>query len=216
MHEDGGVGPEAGSGIPARRPGAASLAPRNGPPYHPAPLTAAWNAAGKSLSGSGPQANSMRLSAVLPESAIAVGFDGVDKWGTIEKLTDLLVASGQAQPAWRDAILRGLTEREKQSSTGMQDGFAIPHSRMDDPIQGTLVSMALLSRGMDFDAIDGQPTHTVVCLVTPRKQSREHLRVLAGIAQLFARAEFRARLLESRTPKDVLDVIRAEEEKIPA
>ncbi len=158
----------------------------------------------------------MRLSAVLPESAIVVGLDGIDKWGVIEKLTDLLVVSGQAQPGWRDALLRGLTEREKQSSTGMQDGFAIPHSRMDEPIQTTLVSLAVLAKGMDFDAIDGQPTRTVVCLITPRKQSREHLRVLAGIAQLFARAEFRAALLEARSAPEVLAVIRAEEEKIPA
>ncbi len=156
----------------------------------------------------------MRLSAVLPDSAIVVGLDRLDKWGVIGRLTDLLVESGQAQPSWRDSILRGLTEREKQSSTGMQDGFAIPHSRMDDPIQGTLVSLAVLANGMDFDAIDGQPTRTVVCLITPRKQSREHLRVLAGIAQLFARAEFRGALLEARTPADVLAVIRSEEEKI--
>ncbi len=158
----------------------------------------------------------MRLSSVLPESAIVVGLDGIDKWGVIEKLTDLLVGSGQAQPTWREPILRGLTEREKQSSTGMQDGFAIPHSRMDDPIQATLVSLAVLAKGMDFDAIDGQPTRTVVCLITPRKQSREHLRVLAGIAQLFARAEFRSALLEARSAREVLAVIRAEEEKIPA
>jgi mannitol/fructose-specific phosphotransferase system IIA component (Ntr-type) len=158
----------------------------------------------------------MRLSSVLPESAIVVGLDGLDKWEVIAKLTDLLVASSQAQPPWREAILRSLQEREKQSSTGMQDGFAIPHARMDEPIQNTLVSLAILQKGMDFDAIDGQPTRTVVCLITPRKQNREHLRVLAGIAQLFARAEFRNALLEAKTSKDVLDVIRAEEDKIAA
>jgi mannitol/fructose-specific phosphotransferase system IIA component (Ntr-type) len=158
----------------------------------------------------------MRLSAVLPESAIVVGLDGFDKWGVIEKLTDLLVVSSQAQATWREAILRGLVEREKQSSTGMQDGFAIPHSRMDEPISSTLVSLAVLARGMDFDAIDGQPTRTVVCLITPRKQSREHLRVLAGIAQLFARAEFRSALLKAQSPAEVLAVIRAEEEQLPA
>jgi mannitol/fructose-specific phosphotransferase system IIA component (Ntr-type) len=87
---------------------------------------------------------------------------------------------------------------------------------MDEPISSTLVSLAVLSRGMDFDAIDGQPTRTVVCLITPRKQSREHLRVLAGIAQLFARAEFRSALLKAQSPAEVLAVIRAEEEQLPA
>ena len=142
-----------------------------------------------------------------------VGLDGLDKWAVIERLTDLLVQSGQAQPSWRDAILKGLTEREKQSSTGMQDGFAIPHSRMDDPIQNTLVSLATLKEGMDFDAIDGQPTQMVVCLITPKKQNREHLRVLAGIAQLFARSEFRGALRTAKSPAEVLAVVREEESK---
>ena len=62
----------------------------------------------------------MRLSQVLPESAIAFGLGGLDKWGVIGKLTDLLVESGQAKPEWRDAILSGLLERERQCSTGMR------------------------------------------------------------------------------------------------
>jgi mannitol/fructose-specific phosphotransferase system IIA component (Ntr-type) len=156
----------------------------------------------------------MRLSQVLPESAIAFGLDGLDKWGVIGRLTDLLVESGQAKPAWRDAILSGLLERERQCSTGMQDGFAIPHSRMDEPISGTLVSLAVIPTGLPFDAIDGQPTRVVICLVTPKKQNREHLRVLGCIAQLFDSAVFRAKLLESKTPAEVLAAIRAEEERI--
>jgi mannitol/fructose-specific phosphotransferase system IIA component (Ntr-type) len=156
----------------------------------------------------------MRLSQVLPESAIAFGLGGLDKWGVIGKLTDLLVESGQAKPDWRDAILSGLLERERQCSTGMQDGFAIPHSRMDEPIQTTLVSLAIVRDGLSFDAIDGQPTRVVVCLITPKKQNREHLRVLGCIAQLFDGAAFRAKLLEATTPAEVLAVIRAEEERI--
>ncbi len=156
----------------------------------------------------------MRLSDVLSVSAIAVGLDKPEKWAVIESLTELLVVSGQARPEWREVILRGLSEREKQSSTGMPDGFAIPHCRMDDPIQSTLVSLAVLKDGMDFDAIDGQLTHLVVCLVTPKKQNREHLRVLAGIAQLFASAEFRNALLSAKVAEEVLAIIREEEKRL--
>jgi PTS system fructose-specific IIC component len=155
----------------------------------------------------------MRLSAVLPESAIVVGLSGLDKWGVIAKLTDLLVASDQAQLAWRDAILRALHEREKQSSTGMQDGFAIPHARMDEPIQNTLVSWRSLAQGMDFDAIDGQPTRTVVCLIT--LASRTATPRGAGLD----RPALRPRGVPQRParggqPEEVLAVIRAEEDKI--
>lgn len=156
----------------------------------------------------------MRLTDVLTEKSIAVGLQGLDKWGVIEALTDLLLQSSQAQAGWRDAIREALLEREKQSSTGMQDGFAIPHCRMEEPIQRTLVSLAVVPAGMDFDAIDGRPTHLVVCLVTPRKQNREHLRILAGIAQLFANSQFREKLLAAGGPSDVLEVIRQHEREL--
>jgi len=156
------------------------------------------------------------LSEILSESAIAIGLEGLDKWGVIRRLTDLLIASSQSEPSWRDAIIRGLIEREQQSSTGMQDGFAIPHCRMDDPIVRTLVSLAVIAQGIDFDAIDGKPTQLVICLVTPRKQNREHLRILAGIAQLFAGPAFRQSLLQARSSEEVLSVIRAEEARIGA
>jgi mannitol/fructose-specific phosphotransferase system IIA component (Ntr-type) len=158
--------------------------------------------------------NPMRLSDVLSESAIVVSLRDLDKWGVIGRLTDLLVASGQAREGWREPIYTSLVEREKQSSTGMQDGFAIPHCRMDDPIQNTLVSLAVVREGMDFDAIDGRTTHLVVCLVTPRKQNREHLRVLAGIAQLFASADFRDQLLHATSPGEVLQIIRDQEDSL--
>ena len=156
----------------------------------------------------------MRLGEALDESTILLGLSGLDKWQVIERLTDAMLASERGDPAWRDVVLRGLVDRERQSSTGMQDGFAIPHCRLDDPIQHTLVALAVVPEGMEFQAIDGQPTRLVVGLVTPRKQNQQHLRVLADIARLFANAAFREALLRCRTPAEVLEVIRAQEEEL--
>ena len=156
----------------------------------------------------------MRLSQVLSDRSVLFGLECLDKWQAIEKLTDVMVESGQADSAWRDSIVRGLVEREKLSSTGMQDGFAIPHCKMDDPVESPLVSLGIVRGGMDFDAIDGKATQLVVCLVTPRRQKQEHLRILASIAQLFAGAEFRGRLLEADGPEEVLGVIQQEEERL--
>ena len=156
----------------------------------------------------------MRLSEVLSESAISLNLRGEDKWKLLEELTDLLIESDQAPETWRAALVSGLQDRERQSSTGMQDGFAIPHCRMDDPVERTLVSLAILGQGIDFEAIDGRRTHLVVCLVTPRKQNREHLHTLAGIAQLFARAGFRERLLAADSAGAALEVIREEEREL--
>ena len=156
----------------------------------------------------------MRLSQVLTEKAVLYGLEGLDKWQAIEQLSDLMVESGQAESAWRNAIVQALVERERLSSTGMQDGFAIPHCKMDEPVDAPLVSLGVVRDGMDFDAIDGKPTQLVVCLVTPRRQKQEHLRILASIAQLFAGADFRRSLLGADSPAGVLDVIRREEERL--
>ena len=156
----------------------------------------------------------MRLSQVLTQKPILHGLEGLDKWQAIEQLSDLMVESGQADASWRDAIVQGLVDRERLSSTGMQDGFAIPHCKMDEPVDSPLVSLGVVRDGMDFDAIDGKPTQLVVCLVTPRRQKQEHLRILASIAQLFAGADFRRSLLEADGPAQVLQVIRREEERL--
>ena len=156
----------------------------------------------------------MRLCEVLNEGTILIGQSGLDKWQVIERLTDVMVECERGQGEWRDMILRGLVEREKQSSTGMQDGFAIPHCRLDDPIEHTLVSLATVPEGMDFEAIDRQPTVLVLGLVTPRKQKQEHLKILADIAKLFGDERFRADLLKAASPADALQVIRDGEARL--
>ena len=70
----------------------------------------------------------MKLSEVLPESAIRLDVGGFDKWRLIEELCDSLVSSGQLEQASRDGVLEALVSREKSMSTGMEAGIAISHT----------------------------------------------------------------------------------------
>ncbi|MGH7516158.1 MAG: PTS sugar transporter subunit IIA [Gemmatimonadales bacterium] len=101
----------------------------------------------------------------------------------------------------RDFLLTVLEAREAMGSTGIGDGIAIPHVR--NPIllhvQRPFVSLFLLDRPVDFEAIDGKPVHALFVVVAPSVPV--HLRVLAHLGQALRDPTLR-RLLAERAPAD--------------
>ncbi len=153
----------------------------------------------------------MKLSEILREQAIILGLENMDKWTLIEKLTDLLVESGQISPSIRDAVHGGLIEREKSMSTGMENGIAIPHCCVN-MVKDTVVSLGISTKGIDFDSIDAKPSFLVILLVTPKNKTKMHIKTLAEIAKLLNNVDSRNRILEAKNPGDALRIIRDEEQ----
>lgn len=152
----------------------------------------------------------MRLSELLRPEAVLLGVQGLDKWRVIGQLTDLLVAAGRLPQDKREAVLDALLARERSMSTGMENGVAIPHCSMEE-IDDTLVSLGISAGGVDFESIDGRPTHLVLLLVTPKNKTKVHIRTLAEIAKLLNDAGFRDRLIGAASADAVLALIRQRE-----
>lgn len=152
----------------------------------------------------------VKLSEVLPATAVRLGLDGRDKWGLIAELTDALVGSGQIGAAVRQQVHDALVDRERSMSTGMEKGIAIPHASVES-IDRTAVALGIARGGVDFQAIDGQPTHLVFLLVNPAHRNKSHIRTLAEIARLTSSPDLRAALREARSVEEVLDRIRGAE-----
>ena len=125
-------------------------------------------------------------------------------------LTDRLVGTSQVPGAHRDTVHAALVAREKSMSTGMEQGIAIPHTSVDQ-VEATAVALGVARSGIDFESIDGRPTHLVILLVNPANQTKAHIRTLAEIARLLSSAELRAGLVAAPSPGDVLATIRAAE-----
>lgn len=147
---------------------------------------------------------------MLTESSIRLPAVGCDKWQLIETLTDALVESGQIEAIHRDTVHAALVAREKSMSTGMEQGIAIPHTSVDR-VDKTAVALAVIREGIDFEAIDGRPTHLIILLVNPSNRTKAHIRTLAEIARLLSSAELRAALREVGSPADALGLIREAE-----
>lgn len=81
-------------------------------------------------------------------------------------------------------IFNKLVARERLGSTGIGQGIAIPHCRLDDCTKVTGV-MLTLEEGVNFDAIDNQPVDLLFALIVPKEATSEHLELLSQLAEKF-------------------------------
>ena len=111
-----------------------------------------------------------------------------------------------------ETLRRVLEEREQLASTAIGDGIAIPHGKLDSV--GHLVgTLGRSVEGIEFESIDGKPTHLVFMLVAPSSSTGVHLKALARLSRLFRDADFRARLLAAPSGEAMYQVIAEEDAK---
>ena len=144
----------------------------------------------------------MALSDLLPPYGVVTNLSASSRKQVIQSLAELAVRFCDANT--RD-IVDAVLERERLGSTGVGDGVAIPHARVEgvDRVFGVF---ARLKTPVDFDAIDGRPTDLIVMLLAPEDSSAEHLKALARISRLFRREDMRERL-RGAADSDALNAI---------
>jgi nitrogen PTS system EIIA component len=111
-----------------------------------------------------------------------------------------------------EVLRRVLEERELLASTAIGDGIAIPHGKLDSVSQ-LLGTLGRSVEGLEFDSIDGKPTHLVFMLVAPASSTGIHLKALARLSRLFRDALFRQRLIEAPDAAAMYKVITEEDAK---
>ena len=108
----------------------------------------------------------------------------------LELVADLLANAHPDVSARR--LFNALMERERLGSTGLGEGVAVPHCRMEcSRLMGALLS---LTRPVSFDAPDGEPIDLLFILVAPQDEPSAHLEALAQVAQVFGDPAERSRL----------------------
>jgi len=150
----------------------------------------------------------MRLRDLLDESVVKVGLECLDKEECFEEMIDILVRAGRVSD--RRGALEAVRQREGQGTTGIGQGVAIPHGKHAS-IPTLTAAVGLSTKGIEFDAIDGVPVRAVFLLLARTDDPGPHVRALAEIARLVQTPGFYRKLAEARSPKDVLDLLDAEE-----
>ncbi len=101
-----------------------------------------------------------------------------------------------------DSVLHILTKREKLGCTGIGNGIAIPHGRVEG-LAAPLMAIARLRNAIHYDATDGVPVWLAVCLLVPANANDTHLRLLAELASRFTTPGFAARLKASTSAAEL-------------
>jgi PTS system nitrogen regulatory IIA component len=152
----------------------------------------------------------MKLTDILVRDACLVDVRGKTKPEVLRELSEALVACTPGLD--RAELYAMLVEREKLGSTAMGDGIAIPHARIES-LDRVLAVFGLSRGGVDFDSLDGQPTHLFFLLVAPGREGSAHLLLLARLSRLLGIDAFRARLREVGTTDELFRAIEEEESR---
>lgn len=151
----------------------------------------------------------MKILDVLHKEAILSSLKSFDKKGVIEELvTPVARISGVNH----EHLVRVLMERERLGSTGIGEGIGIPHGKLKD-LESLILGFGLSRKGVDFESMDGLPTHIFFLLITPENSTGIHLKLLARISKILKNEAFREKLLNAANSDEIYSIIMEEEEK---
>lgn len=151
----------------------------------------------------------MKLVDILLPGAISVDLTAGSKPEVLAELCGLLEKVGKLPDA--KSMVKILLERESLGSTGIGQGVAIPHGKAPT-VKTQAAALAISKRGVDFDALDGEPVHIVFLLVAPPDAAGNHLKALAKVSRLLKDKFFRQALKDAKSPEEILKIIREEDE----
>ena len=151
------------------------------------------------------------LDIMSPESTV-VGLQSSTKEEIIGELVDMLKVGDSITD--REKVLQAVLDREKIMSTGIGDGIAIPHGK-SDAVQKLVAGLGTQRRGVDFEALDGEPAYVFFLLVSPANVSGPHIKALARISRLLKNDDFKKKLIAAESSTAIIDIIETEESNTP-
>ena len=146
----------------------------------------------------------MFLHEVFPLERIKVNLEAEDKDEAFEELVDYFCHSYVTNA--REKLLDAIQKREAKMSTGIYKGIAIPHGNTDavNTIRGVL---GISHKGIDYDALDGEPVYLLFMIFVPHEETEMHLQILKCMAELFEDPQFYADLLSQRDAQGAYRII---------
>ncbi len=156
----------------------------------------------------------MKIHALLDETLVLRRLEARDRAGVLREMSARLI--DRHGPDIDGELLDKLLKREELGTTAIGKGVAVPHCRARG-LKSPALLLGLSADGVAFEAVDGKPSQIFFLLVSPEDNPGAGLRLLAAIAGLTRRSRALAsKLLKATTAADVLEALRAEEDKIHA
>ena len=155
----------------------------------------------------------MKIQDVLNKNVMLFDLQATDKEGVINEMVQSLVDNGVVTDF--DTFKAGIMNREAQTSTGLGDGIAMPHSK-NEAVKEATVLFAKSNKGVDYASLDGQPTDLFFMIAAPEGANDTHLAALAELSKYLMKPEFADKLRQASTPDQVIAAFDAEEQEAAA
>lgn len=153
----------------------------------------------------------MKFSDFVCFKAIVPELKAKDRDGAITELVTALVKAGKIRSSNSTEITKAVIKREKEASTGMGKGVAVPHVKHSS-VKEAVAAVGRSSRGIDFSALDKQPVYSVLLLISPVDNPEKHLQAMENIFKHLQQEKFRKFLRQSQTAAQVEDLLREVDE----
>lgn len=151
----------------------------------------------------------MKILEVLQKDAILENLVSADKKGILE---ELVAPVAKAAKVSDDGLVKVLLDRERLGSTGIGGGVGIPHGKLKN-LDDIVLGFGRSRKGMDFESMDGKPTHIFFLLVTPENSTGLHLKMLARISRLLKDESFKERLISASSRDEIFTIIQEADEE---
>lgn len=152
----------------------------------------------------------MKIQDVLRKEVMIMDLQATTKEAAIDEMISSLVDKGIVTDF--DTFKAGIMNREAQTSTGLGDGIAMPHSK-NAAVKEATVLFAKSAKGVDYEALDGQPTDLFFMIAAPDGANDTHLAALAELSKYLMKDGFADKLRQVTSPEEVIATFDAAEEE---
>jgi len=134
-----------------------------------------------------------------------------DREGVITELVSSLDKAGRLGKGKCEEIIREVIKREKEASTGLGRGVAVPHVK-HKVVKNVIAAIGQSGAGIDFFSLDKQPVYSVILLISPADEPDKHLQAMESVFKHLQQDRFRKFLRQCRTPKQIEDLLNEADE----
>jgi len=149
----------------------------------------------------------MALVDLISSEVVKIPLTSRNKPEVMRELVQVLKDAGRIGNA--ESVLDAINKREELGSTGLELGIAVPHAK-SEAVNNLTLAIGISPEGIDFNALDGKPSHLFFLMLAPPSQSGPHIEALAEIAKRSRSRAFCDALVHARTPQEVVDLFRGD------
>lgn len=151
----------------------------------------------------------MKITDILSEELVIIELESFNKEDIFKEMINKISSSSVKD---KSILLQDVLNREKQTTTGIGNGIAIPHAKSSSVIKTTIV-FAKSSKGVEYGSIDEKPANLFFMLAVEDGNNNQHIKLLGRLSKLLLNENFRQELLEAKQPSEIINIINKFQEK---